>query len=259
MTDAPPVHRTKKGRSPSYPGIDLKTAVERAQRLYDREKRNPAPMSVITHHWGFKSPTTGPAAVTYAALKKFGLIEETGKGSQRMAKLTPLALDILLNPDPEAKQAALQAAALKPGIHSELWHARTDDGLPSDSALRYDLLVNRGFTENGATEFIREFRDTLAVAQLDDTANLYVDPQPEGLAESLLASTGAPIVPTTEAPPLDPDAKLKPKTEPLSFKMTLPGGGEAVIATTRPMTEAEWGRLQIMLEQMKPTFVPEGE
>ena len=62
-------------------------------------------------------------------------------------------------------------------------------------------------------------------------------------------------MPPVDAPPVDPDAK--PKHEPLQIKMTLPGGGEAVIATTRPLTEAEWGRLQTVLDAMKPTFVPD--
>ncbi len=73
--------RKKKGRSPSYPGTSLEVAVRRAQVLYDEERQHAVPMATVTSHWGFRSPSTGPASVAYAALKKFGLLEEEGHGA----------------------------------------------------------------------------------------------------------------------------------------------------------------------------------
>ena len=110
MTD-PTAHRPKKGRSPSYPGIDLGSAVVRAQVLYDREHRHAAPVSAITGYWGFSSPKSGPAAVTYAALKKYGLLEESGRGEDRMGQLTSLALDILISGDDGTRMKAVRTAA----------------------------------------------------------------------------------------------------------------------------------------------------
>lgn len=157
--------KSPKGRSPSYPGISLKTAVERAERLYQQSKGHPLPLHAITDAWGYKSPKSGPASVTYAALKKFGLIEDEGSGQDRVGKLSDLALDILMSPD---RGSYLKAAALRPEIHREMWREYGAD-LPPDSALKYELVRKRGFTESGFSDFIREYRETIAYAQLSDS------------------------------------------------------------------------------------------
>lgn len=242
-------HKSKRGRSPSYPGIDLEAAIARAQTLYDRERRNASPMSAITAHWGYGSPTTGPAAVTYAALKKFGLLEESGKGQARMGKLTDLALDIILNPDAAARLAAIQTAALSPPIHAELWAKHKEDGLPSDGALRYELVRNRGFTENGASEFIREFRDTIAFAQL---------------ASAGTVGRETDEVEDDETPPPDPrqQRQQRRRREPkmtesdvLTYAVPVAAGTDVTIEGHFPLTEAEWTQFLAVLNAMKPGLV----
>ncbi|HEX4493412.1 MAG TPA: hypothetical protein VH914_19570 [Acidimicrobiia bacterium] len=240
MTQTWEDHKPRKGRSPSYPGINLETAISRAQKLYAEEGRNAAPMGAITGHWGYTSPKTGPAAVTYAALKKFGLLGENGRGDERMGKLTDLALDIILNPDQSAQARAIRSAALTPPIHTELWEKHKEHGLPSDDSLRYELVRNRGFTESGAAEFIREFRDTVSFAQLTQAATVGPEIPPS-----------TPRLPE-QKPPLMPPAT---PTVGRSLLLPLPGGGSATIETTRPVTEAEWTMLETVLSTMKASFI----
>lgn len=159
---APTAHRPAKGRSPSYPGIPLEVAIARARTIYDKEGRHPAPMGAITGHWGYKSPTTGPASVTYAALIKFGLLTAEGTGVDRLGRLSQLAMDILVKPNPSDE---IREAALHPPIHAEMWSEYGPD-LPSDENLRYRLVAQRGFTENGCQDFIRQYRDTVTFAKL---------------------------------------------------------------------------------------------
>lgn len=256
--DTTPPSRKRSGRSPSYPGLDLEAAIDRVRSIYERERQHPTAVEMIVKHWGYKS-LNGPASVAFSALKKYGLVADQGTGNAKRATVTDLAVTILEHPQEPARRAAIQQAALTPPIHNEMWQKYKLD-LPSTQQLEWDLTRDRHFTDTGAAEFVKEYRATIAYAQLGTGTTVEAQTEnpvePASLIDSMLG-TGAPIVPTPEAPTLEPAPK--PKTEPLSIKMTLPGGGEAVVATTRALTEAEWGRLQTVLGAMKPTFVPESE
>jgi hypothetical protein len=178
MTDSTSATKPPKGRSPSYPGIDLQAAIQRAREIYESPIRtHPVTVSAITDQWGYAKPTTGMASVTLSALKKFGLLKHEGSGPSRKAKLSPLALEILMKPDPSH---AIRSAALRPAIHKELFDRYGAD-LP-EGHLRYELIGERGFTESGFTDFLREYRATMAFAnpvptdKIEDTE----DPDPEG-------------------------------------------------------------------------------
>jgi hypothetical protein len=97
-----------------------------------------------------------------------GFGADEGKGVGRRASLTDLAVDILENPDPRTRDEALRWAALSPSIHRELWE-KYGNAPPSDVNLKWMLTRERGFTETGAAEFIRVYKDTVAYAQLDST------------------------------------------------------------------------------------------
>ena len=172
MTDQqqPPNTARKRGRSPSYPGLGLEAAVGRAREFYQRERQHPTHVDAVTGHWGY-SPKSGGASVAVAALKKFGLVVDEGAGGERRLRVTDLAVDILENPDPSVRDKALKTAALKPAIHAELWQEYGPD-LPSDQNLRWNLVRQRGFTETGATEFLENYKTTIAFAGLDSSDKL---------------------------------------------------------------------------------------
>src|SRR5438552_17689881 len=97
-----PAHKPKRQRSPSYPGIGLEVALERARSLYREEGRNAAPNEAILHHWGY-GPKSGPGLVTLAALKRFGLL--TGEGSGK-SRLSNFALRIILDEREDSPERA---------------------------------------------------------------------------------------------------------------------------------------------------------
>jgi len=243
----PRAERAPKGRSPSYPGISLRAAVERAQIVYDRYKKHRAPMEAITKAWGFKSATTGPASVSYAALKKFGLLEEEGSGSERTAKLTELAIEILLNPAP---QRALARAALMPPIHQDMWDEYGYE-LPPEEALKWHL-VRRGFTDTGLQEFIKEYRETITFAELD-----HVQPeqrQGDDGSTPTEASPGPGLLSgwSQEAPRI---ASTAPQPAPTVFQIPLIGGKAVRVQGDFPLSETAWAQLLAVLEAMKPGLV----
>lgn len=157
--------RRTRGRSPAYPGISLRAAIERAEQLYKAEGKHSAPVRAVAAALGFANPGSGSATVAIAALKKFGLVEEERKDGERMLRLSSLAFDILLNPEP---QAGLREAALLPPIHREMWE-EYGTRLPSAETLRWKL-VKRGFTESGVQDFLKVYRETLSYASLDTLA-----------------------------------------------------------------------------------------
>ena len=158
----------RSGRSPSYPDIDLANSIEKTDTLWQKEGRNFAPVTAIHDHWGFKA-NTGPALRAVAALGKFGLLVYEGRGDNRQAKLTDLALTIVLDEREHSAErlAAIQKAALSPPIHSILWE-KYQGNLPSDETLRFFLQKDYKFLPNAAAALIAEFRSTIEFAKLQD-------------------------------------------------------------------------------------------
>lgn len=168
VTDKKKVKR--EGRSPGYPSINLRNAIEKAQIIYDREKKHAAPAVNVVRHWGY-TPKSSAGLLTLAALRKFNLIEDEGSGQNRKVRLTDLALRILLDPNEKSKNEAIQKAALNPPIHTEIWE-KYGGTLPSTETLKYYLHMERGFTGFGADEFIRHFVDTISFAKLGESGTI---------------------------------------------------------------------------------------
>ena len=167
-TDSPA--KRSRTRSPSYPYLDLPTALEKVTVLWNVEGRHPAAVSVAMQHWGYKEDSsTGYSCV--AALKKFGLVDHDGMGETRQIRLSALALAILLDRDPASddRRDALRRAALNPRIHAELWERYGAD-LPSDQTLRRFLVIERNFNEASVDELLAEYKATAAFAGLGRAA-----------------------------------------------------------------------------------------
>jgi hypothetical protein len=154
-------------RSPAYPYIDLRAALEKAAVLWKVEGRHPAVVNVVMQHWGYKEESsTGYSCV--AALKKFGLVDHEGMGETRQIRLSGLALAILLDDDPNSadRQEALKTAALAPRIHAELWEKYGPD-LPSDQSLKRYLVLEKNFNEAAVDELLEEYKLTMSFAGLN--------------------------------------------------------------------------------------------
>jgi len=245
MPTNPSQPKRKKGRSPSYPGIDLQEAVGRARTVYGIERKNRVPVMTALSHWGYKS-ASGPGAVVLAALKKFGLLDDEGSGDKRHVRLTDLALKIIQDDREQSveRDKAIQEAALKPAIHSQLWQEYRGD-LPSDANLRFKLLNERAFTESGVTEFIPQFRRTIAFAKLAEGDNLSeeLDQERDGRGSDMGAGTFSGTTPkgsTVQLLPLAPSEWAK-------------------LEASFPLTEAKWRQMLAVLNAMKPALVQDGK
>ncbi|MEA2601601.1 MAG: hypothetical protein QOF89_2593 [Acidobacteriota bacterium] len=151
----------RKVRSPSFPFIGLREALERARAFYEAEQRNAARPETAAAHWGY-SPKSSGGKQTTAALRAFGLLE-----GDTLVKLSGRALRILLDEreGSEDRDRLLKQAALLPPLHSRLWE-RYGPELPSAQTLRLSLILDEGFNENSVDDFLGEYKETLEYAKL---------------------------------------------------------------------------------------------
>jgi hypothetical protein len=256
--------KRRKPRSPSYPGIPLDVALDRARSLYEQEGRHSAPVTAIVEHWGYGQKSSG-GLITLAALKKFGLLADEGNRDRRQAKLTDLALRILLDEreDMTDLRAAVQQAALTPPIHKALWE-RYGSRLPSDATLRTHLLLELDFTESGVKEFIPEFRRTIEYAGL-------LESQLDGSSEDDSAGrdrhegsvAGRVVAIPSPSPAQRPTEGALPASAPRTVQIPVSQAAWVAFQGAFPLTEAEWQQMMAVLAAMKPALTgdrdPQGE
>ena len=159
----------KKERSPSYPGINLETAIARAKDLLDKEGQVPASVSVVASDWGMTEKSSS-TLVAISALKAFGLISDTGVGANRRLQVTDLARRIILDKrqDSQERSAAIKTAALSPKMHRTLW-SKWGNNLPSEANMHHSLIFDHKFNANIIGDFIRLYKDTIRFAKLSES------------------------------------------------------------------------------------------
>jgi len=151
----------RKVRSPSFPFVGLREALDRARTFYEAEQRNAARPETAAAHWGYSAKSSG-GKQTIAALRAFGLLD-----GDSLVKLSGRALRILLDEreGSEERLRLVQQAALMPPVHARLWE-RYGAELPSAQTLRLSLILDEGFNENSVDDFLTEYRETLEYARL---------------------------------------------------------------------------------------------
>ncbi len=256
-------------RSPNFPAFDLGEALELAQMLYEREGRAATREGVIVTHWGYGS-LSGRARRKLAALKHFGLLEGEGSGKGKLMRLSQLALRILLDPDKKspAYLQALREAALRPVLIKHLYDEYRN-GLPSDETIKYNLLLDKKFTERAANLFVPVFRKTLKIAQLlDPHLGAKAEPQRTGPAadagETREIFREVHEEPVSEhkgsnSSPADAETPGKAGTSGTSsgpfLTFVLPGDNSVELKLKRRVSVERFRQILAMIENMKLVFI----
>ncbi|MBN2296349.1 MAG: hypothetical protein JXM70_28230 [Pirellulales bacterium] len=220
-------------RSPSYPAIDLKTAIQLVVKLYPAAK-HALGVDVIAEEWGYKSGKT--ASPYIAALKYFGLLkEEKSNDNDRMLRLTDLALDIAVDPNEHTteRKTAIETAALKPPIHQELWKQWGAE-LPPEGEMRRYLERERGFNPKYVGRFIGEYQKTIAFAKLCGPGIIEGD---EG-EETKSGASVAPVVPVK--PQNSPQSSLSMTTTPIIASTCETGSKQDVFTLDEGPVVLQW-------------------
>ena len=156
--------KSKRDRSPAYPFISLKTAMERLAAFEKKFGRHPAPLDKAGLAWELKAESS-QAAQTLSALKYFGLLEYTGKTAERAASMTEQARNYLRAQQASVKADLLKSFALRPKAMQTYW-AKWNADRPIDEICLDELTLKDGFTESAAKIFLRVYDDSIAFAGL---------------------------------------------------------------------------------------------
>lgn len=144
-----------KARSPQYPTIGLREAVQKVMAIYEADYQNPIPRGIAAQHMGYNT-LNGKSLGVLSALGKFELLE--GRGDQ--TRVSDLAVTIIAHQpgDPERIEA-IRHAASGPELFKEL-ESRYPGGKASEGALRSYLLTQK-FIPSAADTVIRSYRETM--------------------------------------------------------------------------------------------------
>ncbi|PYV90566.1 MAG: hypothetical protein DMG05_10050 [Acidobacteria bacterium] len=226
-------------RSPNYPTVGLRNAVERVGKLLKIDGKAGAPPEIAAVHIGF-SKAHGQAMSVVSALKKFGLVQEMNKRivpTQRAIEIVNLAAD-----DPR-RIKSLQEAVLTPEIYKELIDQHRESGFPANDAMERELITYKGFNPKSVSAFVRDFRDSLDFACLSDFQALELAEEGKPMEKQVLSKIGHVI---------DPPRPLQGLKD---IPLPIPGTVWPILRGAFPMKEREWNQMMSLLEAMKPGLV----
>lgn len=176
-------------RSPGYPMIDLKEAIEKVMILWDKDKTNPIPKDVAAKHMGYGA-AGGHVGRVIAALKHFDLISIKDGDIILNEKAVDLALH---SPDDEEYQAIVRASALAPRVYADIFNA-FEGGDVSDPTLKAKLIKDYGFNPRKVDGFIKDYRSTIAFAGLTEAIGPEQEEELDVKERSHMGEHGAPPV-----------------------------------------------------------------
>ncbi|MGA3303933.1 MAG: hypothetical protein ABSC72_11685 [Methylovirgula sp.] len=153
-----------KARSPAYPAIGLKEAIEAVTRIYKEDYQNPIPREVAAKHMGY-SGLNGKSLGALSALLKYGLLE--GRGND--TRVSDRAVHIIAyEPGTTPRADAIQEAMTGPELFVDL-DLRFQNGRASDQAIRAYLLTQK-FIPAAADHALRSYRETKALVTAESEA-----------------------------------------------------------------------------------------
>jgi hypothetical protein len=228
----------KRSRSPNYPAIGLREALERVTALYKKQHTHSAPREVVAKGIGYQS-LNGASATAISALNKYGLLERTGDE----IKVSERALSILHPHSDDERAAAIRQAAGEPQLFAELNERFPSPPFPSEDLLR-NYLIRKGFTPPAVTGVILAYRDTIEFVQQEAGAyDSRVEPNQE---PATMHSATMQTVPQKGAQSIDIKGK-----ERLLARYDFEGGGYIQIVVSDPVSTDEGVRMGKILLELK--------
>jgi hypothetical protein len=156
--------KAARDRSPSFPFIPLKTAIERLEAFEKKFGRHPTPALKAGLAWGMKEKSS-QSDQTLAALKSFGLVKYDGTGPARSVSLTEEGRNYLRARQDSIKKEILKVCALRPKIMRKFWASWQADRPPDEVALD-QLVMKEHFSDAGARAFLKIYDETIRLAGL---------------------------------------------------------------------------------------------
>src|SRR6056297_283146 len=146
-------------RSPGYPNVPLRDAVEFARKIHDKDYTHPVSREVAATHMGF-SGVTGSSDRAMSALMHYGLARKAGKGE---LQLTDTAVDILHPDSDSGRRYALREAGFSPALFQEM-RKKFPNQLPSEETINTHL-IRQGFAQRAVGPAGRAYMETCRFLQ----------------------------------------------------------------------------------------------
>lgn len=189
--------KKRRDRSPSFPYISLREAVEKLEAFYRQFTRHPARIHVIAPILGY-SPKSSSLLRVIAALKSFGLIDDAGSGTDKKVSVSDLGVRIVADKRPGIRDEAIRQAFNACDIfasHRDKWGPRR----PPNDACESELHLDHGFTSDAARKFISVYDDSVAYAGIWDGDSSNPDEVPSSsVASGEQAIASGAVTPITE-------------------------------------------------------------
>lgn len=155
----------QRDRSPAFPVLSLEAAIGKLTEFEAHFKRTAARPDKVGEAWNIK--TKAYADRIAAALRYFGLLEYQGSGKERSITVSEDGRKYLRAHQEELKREIAKDAALRPKQIAKYWSDWGADR-PADAAC-LDALMDEGFSEGGARDFLKVYDATITYAKLSDS------------------------------------------------------------------------------------------
>ena len=148
-------------------------------------------------------------------------------------------------------QTALREAALTPALFKEIHDTRSN---ASDDTLAHYLIMEKNFTPDGASRFIKSFRGTMATAEV--IGGVILSEDDDDFAENAVAEDDASAEAIgshaiSNSPPVTPVAPITPEG---FISLPIPLDATRIVTVIMPiqMNESEWDRFDRVLKGFRP-------
>ena len=166
--------QNKRERSPSFPYLDLDSAIDHLKKLFDAAKMNEVRVSDAAGAWGM-APKSGSVTRYIAALGQYGLVDSSGSGDGRRIKISDIGRKILEDNRPGVREELYAKAALTPKIIRGLYNGEENNprwgkDRPDDSIAESQLKFDLSFTSEAARRFLTVYDATIRFIPTEDKA-----------------------------------------------------------------------------------------
>lgn len=237
-------------KSPRAPSLSLSEALDRALKVYEKERLHPAPTDVVAQGMGYKSANNGSALSALASMRYYGVLERPKEGFLAVSKDVE---SYRFAPDESMRRALLVSFLRRPVLYGELLD-RFESGLPSDANLRFEL-IQRGFSPLAAESALNAFKQSVDFVdyygniQEPTTQGINSSNVPDELIERESSPTNDGIEPPSKKALFsDIGSSVDDGAELDRIPVRLPGGRKAWLLIPTPFLEADKLRLKAQID-----------
>ncbi|RJF95123.1 hypothetical protein D3871_16810 [Noviherbaspirillum saxi] len=201
--------------------MSLNEALDRAIKVYDKERLHPAAVDIIANHIGYKSANNGSALSAIASMRYYGLLDRPKEGFLAVSKDVE---SFRYAPEEEQRRALLIKFLKQPPLYAELLE-KYASGLPSDANLKYEL-IQRGFIPSAAESTLASFKQSV------DFSGYYDSPANVGDVESIEEI---------------PSSSVSKPEEVLSTSVVVPSARLAPVSVMHSIEQDDFDRIPVRL------------